>query len=164
MATLRGVLARVVREVEDRLYRPLFFAAVIPPALVWDWWTRRKMDQQPKTLEEAVAWLERELDPGDLRTFRSAPERDLARFHHNLGRGIRNRLNLWDDPKPPLWHHFVDELKIDHPDDMSGLIMTTLHRHLNGKPLDIAAQVCKYHEYWAAFAVHNQGVNMEGPG
>jgi hypothetical protein len=165
VVTRKDVLARVVREVEDRLYRPLFFAVVIPPALVWDWWTRRKMEQQPKTLEEAVEWLKQRL-AGErqlLSEFMRAPERDMAVFHHGLGRKVRNELHLWDDPKPPLWHHFVDELNIDHPDDMSGLIMTTLHRHLNGRPLDIAAQCCRYHEYWAAFADRNPGVNMQGP-
>lgn len=124
------------------------------------------MDQQPKTLEEAVVWLEHRLveSPEALAEYRAAPEDALAMYHHGLGRKVRNELKLWEEPHSPLWHHFVNELKIDHPDDMSSLIMTTLHRHLNGKLLDIAAQCCKFHEYWAAFSDRMTSGNSQGPG
>lgn len=149
------VRARVAQAIEDNITRPVFFAVVLPPLVLWDWWQRRKMEQQPKTLEEAVVWLKNQLG-AECAQLMELSEKDFASIHHSVGRRVRNELKLWDDPHPPLWHYFVNELKIDHPDDMSGLIMTTLHRHLNGKPLDIEAQVCKYHEYWAAFAGRNR--------
>ena len=121
--------------------------------------TRLKREVAVKVLPEQLAE-----NPEALAEYRASAEDALAMYHHGLGRKVRNELKLWEEPHPPLWHHFVEELKIDHPDDMSSLIMTTLHRHLNGKPLDIAAQVCKFHEYWAAFSVRTVSGNSQGPG
>lgn len=107
----------------------------------------------PRNLEEAVAWLEAWLaNHASLLEFRDTPEEKLFRYHHGLGREVRNRFRLWHQERPALWHWFDSELKIDHPDDMSSIIITSLHRRLNGKPLDVAAQVCRFHEYWAAYS------------
>ena len=154
---LKSVRTKLAESFENRITRPVFFLVVLPPLIVWDWWMRDKevlpeplhkeryfglKPRQPRTLEEAVRWLEHQL--GDMcAELKRAPEEGLSALHHSIGRHVRN------------------ELKIDHPDDMSGLILTTLHRHLNGKPLDIEAQVCKYHEYWACYADQNRAVVID---
>lgn len=42
MRRRRSVFERVREAFEDRIYRPVFFAVVLPPILVWDWWQHRK--------------------------------------------------------------------------------------------------------------------------
>lgn len=100
---------------------------------------------EPKNLEEAMTWLAENLR--ELGEFRTLPE-DQATFSVS-GRAVRNKLRLWQQPRPPIWHFFNDTYKTDHPDDISSIIVTSLHRKLNQRPLDVAAQVCRCHEHWA---------------
>ncbi|MES2460743.1 MAG: DUF6794 domain-containing protein, partial [Armatimonadota bacterium] len=37
---------------------------------------------------------------------------------------------------------------IHHPDDMSGILLTSFWRSLNGKPLLLEAQIQEYQAYW----------------
>lgn len=99
----------------------------------------------PATLTEAIAELRRSLRPEDLEEMRSAPEEAMAGYHLDLGMWIRNNWGLWSDG--PLARHF-NGLGIEHPDDMSGIILTSLWRDLNERPLRIEEQVAFYREYW----------------
>jgi len=40
-------------------------------------------------------------------------------------------------------------LGIDHPDDMSSIILTSYHRYLHKHPIMLDEQVQQYKEYWA---------------
>ena len=121
-------------------------------------------DGSPKTVSEALSWLEVWFNTEDLATFREHPEDKLFQCHHTIGRKLRNGLRLWHDEHPPIWHHFVDVLNIDHPDDMSSILLTSFHRYLNDKPIDLPAQVCKVHEYWAAGSDRKtSGTDSSGP-
>ena len=71
----------------------------------------------------------------DLTEFKTQSENSaVATTHHSVGRWIRNQWGLWQGS--PLKEYFL-ELGVEHPDDMSGIIIRCFHRHLNGKPLDI---------------------------
>jgi hypothetical protein len=37
---------------------------------------------------------------------------------------------------------------IYHPDDMSGIILTSYHRYLNGQDIALEAQIKSYQDYW----------------
>lgn len=106
------------------------------------WIDRRRI---PSTLDEAIAVLERELAPEILLDMREEPQSDMAQYHHGLGRQIRNRWGLWSGS--PLKDHLVG-LGLEHADDMSSLILTSLRRHLRGEPLQVGEQVRKHQEYW----------------
>ncbi|MFW6281296.1 MAG: DUF6794 domain-containing protein [bacterium] len=54
-----------------------------------------------------------------------------ALAHHELGRTIRNEWKLWTDESPLV--KYMKALSIDHPDEMSDLILTAFHRYANGK-------------------------------
>lgn len=103
------------------------------------------LEPVPTTLQECFAALERELSAEDLQEFRDTPEPELARFHLGLGMGLRNRWGLWGGS--PLARH-LGGLGLQHPDDMSGLILTSFWRHLHGVPLDVEGQVAAYQLYW----------------
>lgn len=79
------------------------------------------MSELPKTLEEAVAWLDTQLVQAD-KDYLDAGQEDAAfRLHHSLGRFIRNKLGLWHDSEISL--HLKEVHHIDHPDDMSHYII-----------------------------------------
>lgn len=58
---------------------------------------------------------------------------------------MRNNWGLWSGSR--LAKYF-NEMGIFHPDDMSGIILTSFHRHLNGKDLQLDQQIKYYQEYW----------------
>jgi len=118
--------------------------------------------KQPKTLEECFELLNTVLVDKDV--FKNTLESNaVVMSHHSLGRWIRNNWYLWWNPKlaqeyeennypqekPEIVKFFNEELKIQHADDMSGIIIQSYHRHLNGRDLKVEEQVKKYLAYWA---------------
>jgi hypothetical protein len=98
----------------------------------------------PATLEEAMDRLDATLSPEKLAELATG---DPVRFHHSLGTAIRNRWGLWRDDSP-LGRWFV-ERGIEHPDDMSGIVLVSWQRRHNGEPIDLAGQIADVRAYWA---------------
>ncbi|HIC81732.1 MAG TPA: hypothetical protein EYP07_12340 [Kiloniellaceae bacterium] len=99
----------------------------------------------PKDLEDSFAALRDLLDPADVDQLRSGSEADVALYHFGLGRWMRNNWGLWGGSRLSRW---FNDRGIHHPDDMSGIILTSFWRHLNGKPLGLDAQIERYQIYW----------------
>jgi hypothetical protein len=72
-------------------------------------------------------------------------EDDMCRYHHGFGTWMRNNWGLWAGSR--LADEF-NQLGITHPDDMTGIILTTYWRLMHGLILDVEGQVQKYLEYW----------------
>jgi hypothetical protein len=51
-----------------------------------------------------------------------------AGLHHTLGRHIRNTWGLWTSSE--LAKHMTDVYGLRHPDDISGKIISSFHKHL----------------------------------
>lgn len=100
----------------------------------------------PKTLNECFAQLNAELDPKMIKKIKEGSEENLAQYHFGLGMSIRNRWGLW--AHSPLAQSLA-AMGAQHPDDMSGIIIESYWRHLNGLPLDVDKQLDKYNAYWA---------------
>lgn len=100
----------------------------------------------PVDLEGALAVLIKGLSPDDVAQIKSVPEDGMALFHHGPGRNLRNEWGLWGDS--PLRRYFVG-LGIDHADDMSGIILTSLWRRLHDEPIRLEEQVQFYKDNWA---------------
>jgi hypothetical protein len=60
--------------------------------------------------------------------------------------GIRNGWELWKGKNQIS--RFFKSKGISHPDDMSSIILTSFHRELNNKPIDLDEQIGVYKEYW----------------
>ena len=99
----------------------------------------------PKNLDDAFVELKKMSDPSVLSEFKQAKEADLAKYHMGIGLWMRNNWGLWKGSH--LADHFRS-LGIFHPDDMSGIIITSFYRHLNGKPIRLDEQVERYKAYW----------------
>jgi hypothetical protein len=86
---------------------------------------------QPTTLEEACKEIRDQLGPEDLEYLKVAwvtedVEVVATRFHHTLGRHIRNEFGLWHES--PLAVFLRKTYGVDHPDDMSHLIIVEFLR------------------------------------
>jgi hypothetical protein len=103
----------------------------------------------PKNLEGCFKVLKIALSEGELTRFKEMPEGDYIKYHHNLGRCIRNNWNLWEEGS--TLREFFESEGINHADDMSGIILQTFHRHLNEKDLDLIGLVEEYKAYSADY-------------
>lgn len=100
----------------------------------------------PRDLEACFLEMRQMLTAELVREFQALPEGDAVAHHHfGLGMWMRNRWGLWNDS--PLAKYF-NALGIEHPDDMSGIILTSFHRQLHGRNIAIDEQVRFCQEYW----------------
>lgn len=102
----------------------------------------------PTKLSECFEHLDKILNEApDGDWFKSADESDaITQSHHGLGTWIRNNWGLWEE-SGQLKEYFK-KLGLQHPDDMSGVILTSYHRHLNSKELELDEQIKHYIEFW----------------
>ena len=63
----------------------------------------------------------------------------LQESHFEYGLYIRNE--YLRNPKDSILFKYFRSLKIDHIDHMSGVFLTSLHRNLNNKPIDLDGQL-----------------------
>lgn len=100
----------------------------------------------PKDLEDAFAELDKKLSAEDKANIKSG-ETKAVDMHFGLGMWMRNNWKLWGGGSPLAKH--LQGLGLRHPDDMSGLILTSYVRRLRGEPLEVDKQVEHYKAYWA---------------
>lgn len=83
----------------------------------------------------------------ELKMWLDMPEENaMATAHHGLGAHIRNEWKLWSG-EGTLVEYFA-EMGIIHPDDMSGIILTSFHRWKNDRPIELQQQVKHYIDFW----------------
>lgn len=100
----------------------------------------------PTNLEECFVTLHKELNAVQISLVKSLPEDKMVSFHRTLGLKIRNDWGLWTNSK--LKDYFAS-IGINHPDDMSSIIITSFWRHLNNFPLNLDTQIQYYKDEWA---------------
>ena len=106
---------------------------------------KQKIRGRPATLEQTYAYLDSMFDDTAAYGFMTMPEEvATVRLHMSLGMWIRNNWGLWQTGR--LAHYFIDK-GIGHPDNMSAIILTSYHRYLNKKPVDLEGQIEQYKEW-----------------
>ncbi len=101
----------------------------------------------PINLNDALNYLDCKWSDSDKEFFKNKKENDaVGGIHHGTGRAIRNSWGLWKGNSEIA--NYFHELDINHPDDMSSIILTSFHRHLNQKKILLQKQVQFYKEYW----------------
>ncbi len=103
---------------------------------------------QPNNLSECFEQLNKIFnDAEDADWFMNADEEDaVVQSHHGLGRWIRNNWGLWS--KDSKLYEYLFNLGLTHADDMSSVILTSYHRHLHKKELELDEQVQHYIDFW----------------
>lgn len=76
-------------------------------------------------LDRIVTGIISNMSEADKADLLNIAEADLIQFHHNWGRRIRNKYNLWQDKA------LLEGLGADHPDDASMKIIKTVWKRLN---------------------------------
>jgi hypothetical protein len=99
----------------------------------------------PKNLDECYAQLNAQLKPADIKKLKEGSESDLAQYHMGLGMYMRNTWGLWGGSELA---QSLRKMGIRHPDDMSGVILTSYWRKLNGRPVDLDGQIAESERYW----------------
>ncbi len=104
-------------------------------------------DYVPKDIVDAVTYLACTWSKADKDSFKIVPERQaVARLHFGTGLYIRNGWDLWKGENDLV--DYFKSVGIFHPDDMSSIILTSFHRFLNDKEIDLDEQVKYYQDYW----------------
>ena len=105
-----------------------------------------KEDYIPKNLKDAIEYLNCVWSESDKTEFKNTEDDAVTELHFGTGMGIRNDWELWKGKN--RISRFFKSKGISHPDDMSSIILTSFHRELNDKPIDLVSQIKNYKSYW----------------
>ena len=101
----------------------------------------------PIDLEDALHYLDCKWSESDKDVFKNKPENEaVTELHFGTGMGIRNNWRLWkgDSGIAKYFRNFG----INHPDDMSSIVLASFHRYLNKMDIKLEDQVKYYKDYW----------------
>mgnify|MGYP006201837963 FL=1 len=97
-------------------------------------------------MEDCFVQIDKMLNDSLKTEFKKISEDDFkGKTHFGLGIWMRNNWSLWGGSR--LSKYFND-MEIYHPDDMSGIILTSYHRKLTNKNIDLESQINYYKTYW----------------
>lgn len=90
----------------------------------------------------------------DAEWFKNTSEEEaVTNSHFGLGGWIRNNWKLWQ--KNEVLHQYFKNLGLWHADDMSSVILTSYHRFVNNKEINLNEQIKHYMEYWKEYEKEN---------
>jgi hypothetical protein len=96
----------------------------------------------PANLNDALLELKRLSSPADLEKFKKVNEETVRRkLHFGLGRWM---IVNWGFYEGSRLSHDRREAGLQHPDDMSRVLIVSLHRSLNGRELRFEEEVAFY--------------------
>ncbi len=112
--------------------------------------SQKKMNTIPPTLEEAIKHLISEICvESQIKIMEMGEDEFVDRSHFGSSLNLRNEWGLWfNENDLSRWFFSIG---IEHADDRSSIIMTSLYRTLVGKPIDLDSQIKMYVEYWSNF-------------
>ena len=98
-------------------------------------------------IDKAILYFKNNWSEDEINSFKNKPEDEaVTELHSSVGRWIRNNW-LSESQKSELVEFFHSE-GIYNRDDMSSIILTSLHRNLNGEYIDLYGQIESCLEYW----------------
>lgn len=100
----------------------------------------------PKDLEDCFKQIDSFWSDSTKNEIKLQSEDDFtADAHFGFGMWMRNNWRLWGGSR---LSKYFNEKGIYHPDDMSGIILDSYHRHLTGKEINLQQQINYYKAYW----------------
>lgn len=112
-----------------------------------------------KNLEEAIEYVISINPLLELNEWSDLSEKNaINSIHMSGGMKLRNDLNLWHENDLTKWFKTIG---IVHADDMSGIILTSVHRRLNEKELELTNQVKIYQDHWKKYG-YVDGIPTKG--
>jgi hypothetical protein len=109
----------------------------------------QKREKIPPEMNIAFNYIENVWNKESIKKFKNWKEDDTVYvdYHFGIGLNIRNFL-LRNGEHSEKMKRFFDSLGVGHYDDMSGIILNSYHKHLNGERIELESQVEKVKEYW----------------
>lgn len=104
------------------------------------------LPHDPATIDDAVTMLRRVLTPEDEAAIKDKTS-DPCEVHFMVGISLRNYWRLWDR-STPLVKWFWKTYKINHADDISGMILDALWRTVRGQDTQHKANADRYLAHW----------------
>jgi hypothetical protein len=130
----------------------IFFHLIVITAFGQQGPSKADLKYKPKDLDEAILQLEKIHNDTTKQKILAMTEREfIGNSHFGLGMWMRNNWGLW---KGGELAKYFNSIAIYHPDDMSGIILTSYYRHLNGQEREFEKQVKYYQGYWKASTEH----------
>ncbi|MDA3882482.1 MAG: hypothetical protein PF481_04320 [Bacteroidales bacterium] len=121
--------------------------------------SKKELNYKPINLEEAVNQLKIiHQDSTKQKIMEMSEDEFLAGAHFGLGMWIRNNWGLW---KGQELAKYFNSIGIYHPDDMSGIILTSYYRELHGQDWKIDEQIQYYQDYWKKSNEHFQKLKTD---
>ena len=112
----------------------------------------KKENYKPVSLEEAVEQLKFiHHDSTKNKILIMTEDEFLGNAHFGLGMWMRNNWGLW---KGKELAKYFNSIGIYHPDDMSGIILTSYYRELHEQEWKVDEQVKHYQDYWKKSSEH----------
>ncbi|HUH26375.1 MAG TPA: DUF6794 domain-containing protein [Flavobacterium sp.] len=103
----------------------------------------------PRSIEEALYYLENSWSTQQKDDFKNSDEKAaVTSLHFSVGMSIRNS---WLRQENVALRAEFDKLQVYHRDDISSIILTSFHRKLNNKPLELEKQAQHYIDYWKPY-------------
>lgn len=102
-------------------------------------------DLVPATIREAVEVLEASLTAEDREFIKASSPGSV---HFGGGMSMRNNWSLWER-ETPMKRDAVENYRIAHADDLSGLIFAWLWSRVRGEGFDPVAYCQRFHDHWA---------------
>lgn len=101
----------------------------------------------PKDLEDCFVQINTLWNDSIKAKVKTLEENEFTgKVHLGFGMWMRNNWQLWGGSR---LSKYFNNLNIYHPDDMSGIILISYHRHLNNRKIRLEEQVKYYQDYWA---------------
>jgi len=116
-------------------------------------------NNKPVNLKEAVEQLKIIHHDSTKQKILAMTENEfMAGAHMGLGMWMRNNWGLW---KGKELADYFNSIGIYHPDDMSGIILTSYYRELQGQEWKVEEQVKYYQDYWKKSNEHFQKLETD---
>jgi hypothetical protein len=114
--------------------------------------SKADLKYKPINLDEAILQLEKiHHDTTKQKILAMTEGQFIGNSHFGLGMWMRNNWGLW---KGGELSKYFNSIGIFHPDDMSGIILTSYYRQLKGLDRELEKQVKYYQDYWKASIEH----------
>ena len=111
-------------------------------------------EEQPQSIEDSLNYFEKNWSTNEKSTFKQQPENfAVSQLHMSVGLWIRNNWIRKDNNSLIEEFH---KIGVYHPDDISSIILTSLHRKLNNKNLKLEEQTKYYINYWKLIDARNE--------
>jgi hypothetical protein len=124
---------------------------------------RRTATYIPKDLDDAHRELVKMLPATEIEHIRAMTNQDqMIEYHFDVGMGLRNQWGLWHESR--LASYF-EKLGVEHPDEMSGVILATFWCKLHGKRYNLREMIGdpkERQEYWRSMEDPKEGSPRDG--